>query len=109
MSRSRFASAGAGAVGGEVAATLPAREALVSVGFGLATETVLAPMSERRFEEPPPKLLMRLKKRLVRLPPCSSVEAIDAEPGWSSLAGVGPGLEALVRPRDLRRRECRER
>ena len=67
--------------------------------------------TERRFEELLPKLLMRLKKRLVRLPLGSSVEMIDAaEPErTSSLAGTGPGVEALERPKDLRRSECRER
>lgn len=74
---------------------------------GLATP---GKTTERRLEELFPKLLIRLKKRLVRLPLGSSVEMIDAEPGrTSSFAGTGPGVAALERPKDLRRSECRER
>jgi hypothetical protein len=98
-------------VAGVAAATLGCLEADGSKGAeavgGLATPVKT---TERRFEELLPKLLMRLKKRLVRLPLGSSVEMIDAEPGrTSSLAGTGPGVAALERPKDLRRSECRER
>ena len=80
----------------------------VGAGAGLATT---GETTERRFEELLPKLLMRLKKRLVRLPLGSSAEMIDAaEPErTSSLAGTGPGVETLERPKDLRRSECRDR
>lgn len=85
--------------------------AVDSVGGGLAAVgTAAGVITERRFEEVLPKLLMRLKKRLVRLPPCSSVEMIDAAPDCTSLlAGTGPGVDAFDRPNDLRRKECNER
>lgn len=107
VSRSTTAAVGAVVVGAAVA-TLGRLEADGSNGV----EAVggLGKTTERRFEELLPKLLMRLKKRLVRLPLGSSVEMIDAEPGRiSSLAGTGPGVAALDRPKDLRWSECRER
>jgi hypothetical protein len=109
VSRSTTAAA-AGAV--VVAATLGRLEADGSDGVGAAggLTTPAGKTTERRLEELFPKLLIRLKKRLVRLPLGSSVEMIDGEPGrTSSFAGVGPGVEALERPKDLRRSECRER
>lgn len=93
------------------AATLGCLEVDGSVGVG-AVGGLATPgkTTERRLEELFPKLLMRLKKRLVRLPLGSSVDIIDAEPGRaSSFAGTGPGVAALERPKDLRRSECRER
>ena len=111
VSRSTVAVVVVVVVAGVAAATLGCLEADGSKGAeavgGLATPVKT---TERRFEELLPKLLMRLKKRLVRLPLGSSVEMIDAEPGrTSSLAGTGPGVAALERPKDLRRSECRER
>lgn len=93
------------------AATLGCLEMDGSVGVG-AVGGLATPgkTTERRLEELFPKLLIRLKKRLVRLPLGSSVEMIDAEPGrTSSFAGTGPGVAALERPKDLRRSECKER
>lgn len=93
-------------------ATLAFLEADVSAAGGLATAVgATGLMIERRFDDVLPKLLMRLKKRLVRLPLDSSVDAMDAAPERTSsvLAGVGPGVDAFERPKDLRRRECRER
>jgi hypothetical protein len=91
-------------------ATLAALEAECSVGVGLTTVDATGVTTERRFDELLPKLLMRLKKRLVRLPLFSSAETMDAAPErTSSLAGTGPGVEAFERPKDLRRRECKER
>lgn len=89
-------------------ATLALREAELSAAGGVATGVgATALMIERRFDELLPKVLMRLKKRLVRLPVESSVEAMDAAPERTSspLAGVGPGVAAFERPKDLRRRE----
>lgn len=87
--------------------SLPVLDDDLSVGFGLAIPGMIGLATERRFEALLPKVLMRLKNRLVRLLPGSSVEVVDA--GLSSLTGTGPGVEALVRPSDLRRSELRER
>jgi hypothetical protein len=77
---------------------------------GLTTVDATGVTTERRFDEVLPKLLMRLKNRLVRLPLFSSAETTDAAPERiSSVAGTGPGVEVLERPKDLRRRECKER
>ena len=84
VSRSTTAAVGAVVVGAAVA-TLGRLEADGSNGV----EAVggLGKTTERRFEE-----------------------MIDAEPGRiSSLAGTGPGVAALDRPKDLRWSECRER
>lgn len=108
VSRSAVAEVVVAVVVGVAAATLGCLEADGSNGAEAVAGLVKT--TERRFEELLPKLLMRLKKRLVRLPLGSSVEMIDAEPGrTSSLAGTGPGVAALERPKDLRRSECRER
>ena len=89
---------------------LPALDEDVSVGFGLPTPGKTGLATERRLEALLPNVLMRLKNRLVRLLPGSSVEVVDAAPERSSsLTGTGPGVEALERPNDLRRSELRER
>lgn len=90
--------------------TLPVLDKDDSVGFGLPTPGKIGLATERRLEALLPNVLMRLKNRLVRLGPCSSLEVGVAAPErFSSLTGTGPGVDALERPNDLRRSELRER